>query len=112
MAHWIKHKREALRLSQEDLAARLQVQGFDITRGTVSHWETGRHNPPLDNPEFAKALAAVLRMTTTELFNSAGYNLFDDNLSELARKAAVIVEQMPPEKQSMAIGILEQILNG
>lgn len=110
MTNWIKDRRQQLRISQDDLAARLQTHGIDITRGTISHWEMGRHNPPLDNPLFANALAEALNMSVTEVLMKAGYALSLEGYSDDARQAAAIVNRMPPRRQRLAVGILEKLL--
>jgi transcriptional regulator with XRE-family HTH domain len=109
--HWITKRREQLRINQDELAARLQLAGFDFTRGSISHWENGRHEPPLQNPEFRKALADALKMSVPSLLVAAGYEITARH-SENAMRAADIVDQMPDDKQELALGILEHILRG
>lgn len=107
--NWLKYKREKVGLNQEELAAQLQLVGFEFTRGTISHWETDRHKPPLENPEFRKALAKILKTTPSSLLKIAGYEITTE-FSEVAQHAAEIVDQLTPDKQTLALGILEQIL--
>jgi transcriptional regulator with XRE-family HTH domain len=108
-AIWLKKRREQLGLNQEQLAARLQVAGFDVTRASISHWEVGRHDPPLDNAEFRKALAQALRISASGLLKMAGYEVTTD-MSDNAKQAAEIIDQLPEDQQLLALGILEQIL--
>lgn len=70
---WIRQRREALKLSQDDLAARLQIAGLDVTRAAVSHWENGRYSSPLDTAIAIKALADALEVTIGELLAQIGY---------------------------------------
>lgn len=109
---WIKRKREELHLSQDELAAQLQVEGYDVSRAAVSHWENGKYNPPLDNPEFVRSIARILKMSVNGVLIEAGYPIQLDDFSEAARRAADIVNQLPSTKQSLALGILEQLLTG
>jgi transcriptional regulator with XRE-family HTH domain len=109
-ATWIKDRRKHLRLSQEDVAAQLQLNGFSFTSGAVSHWENGRHAPPLENPDFRQALANVLRLDVRGMLTLAGYELTSQEHTEAGERAAYIVDRLPPDKQELAIGILEQLL--
>lgn len=87
---WIRKRREQLKLSQEELVSRLEIEGEYVSRSTLSHWETGRYNAPLERPEFRAALAKSLRMTEPELLLMAGYKLEVD-YSEKAQRAANII---------------------
>lgn len=107
--NWLKARRRELGLSQEELAARLQVQGIDYTAGAISHWETGRYSIPLEESEFRKALAEALKMSVTAMLIAAGYEV-KQGYSEAAQHAAEIVDQLPPSRQSLAVSILEQLL--
>lgn len=107
---WLRQRREQLRITQDELAARLQVAGFDVTRASISHWEVGRNSPPLENPEFRKALADVLKMSVANLLKSEGFETSVDYSSN-ALYAAEIIDQLPEDKQRLALGILEQFLS-
>lgn len=107
--NWLRQRREQLHLNQEDVAARLQLAGFDIGRGAISHWEVGRTKPPFDDPEFTKALASVLKLSVNSVLKQAGYEIVTD-LSEDARHAAEIVDQLPADRRRIALGLLEQLL--
>lgn len=55
--HRILERRKELRLSQEQLAAKLQLAGLEITQNAVSRIETGlRVVPDFEIPFFADAL--------------------------------------------------------
>lgn len=58
----IRKKREEQKRSQEDLA-----QALNVTRQTVSSWETGRTEPDLDT---LHRIAQVLEVTVEELIYS------------------------------------------
>jgi len=107
--NWLRQRREQLHLNQEEIAARLQLAGFDIGRGAISHWEVGRHKPPFDDPAFTKALAQILKLSINSMLKQAGYEIITD-LSDDARHAAEIVDQLPADRRRLAIGLLEQLL--
>ena len=73
--YWLFHRRKQLKLHQEELAERLRNAGFNVSRATVSSWETGRHSAPLNDPAFTKALAQTLELTVAELLILAGYEI-------------------------------------
>lgn len=53
----IRERRRALRLSQEQLAAKLQLAGLDVTQNTISRIESGlRIVPDFEIPFFAGVL--------------------------------------------------------
>ncbi len=106
---WLRERREQLGLNQGDLAARLQVAGFNVDRSSISHWEIGKHKPPLENPEFRKALAQALRVSIPTLLKMAGYEIAVE-YSDDARLAAEIVDQLSPARKKLAINLLEQLL--
>jgi transcriptional regulator with XRE-family HTH domain len=109
--NWLRDRRDKLHISQETLAARLQEQGFPYSAGTISHWERGRYKPPMNHPEFRQALASVLKMSVPAMLLAAGYEA-TPHYSEDAMHAADIVDQLPDDKRRLALGILEQILEG
>jgi transcriptional regulator with XRE-family HTH domain len=108
--NWLAKRREELRLSQEDVVSRLQLQGLDIARATLSHWETERYSIPLDDPKLRQVLARILRMSIREMLQAAGYEVDDQPSTPAAKRAAFIMDQLPQDKQQLALGILEQFL--
>jgi transcriptional regulator with XRE-family HTH domain len=110
-AKWLRERRKELNISQEELAARLQIEGVDFTAGTISHWENGRYNPPLEDPEFRHALAVSLRLSIRSLLSLAGYEVVEQSRTEAGERAAFIMDQLPPDKQNLALGILEKFLD-
>jgi|SRR6185369_2136749 len=108
-SNWLTTRREKIGLTQEELAAQLQLEGFEITRGAISQWENDRYEPPLKKPEFRRALAKILKTTPSSLLKMAGYETSGE-YSDVAQQAAEIVDQLSPDKQTLALGILEQIL--
>lgn len=109
---WLRNRREQMGItSQGELAARLQLEGFSVSRAAVSAWEIGRNRIPVEDPDFRRALSRILRMTEQEILRAEGYKV-PEKLSEAAEKAASIVDQLPPDKQNLAIRLLEQLLTG
>jgi transcriptional regulator with XRE-family HTH domain len=106
---WLKSLRESAFINQDDLAARLQVEGFDVTRASVSHWETGRHEPPLQDPEFRRALSRALRVNVRTILRLAGYEVDEQQHSVLAERVANLVDQLPTDLQELALRLVEQL---
>lgn len=104
--NWLKQRRNELKLTLDDLAARLQVEGVSISSGAISHWENNRHLPPLDDMEFRQALANALKIDVSTLLKMAGYEVAQKH-TDTGEKAAFLVDKLPPEKQRLALNILE-----
>lgn len=108
---WIRQRREALGMkSQGDLATRLQLEGIDVTRASVSHWENGRHRATFEDPQFIQALSRVLRMPENEILRLAGFDV-NRAYSERAEYAAYMIDQLDEERQSTALKILEVLVS-
>lgn len=106
LAGWMKRRREQLELSQEELTSALQLEGYNVSRSTVSAWENRKFNIPIDDPEFRRAITRALSTTTTELLAAAGLRVDSDEISEAARRAASIVNNLSPANQKIAIELL------
>lgn len=109
-SNWLKARREELDLKQGELVARLQISGIDVSQSTLSNWETGRYQPPLEDPDFRRELAKALRMSVHSLLIAAGYEVRDESHSEAAARAAFIIDQLEPDQQKIALNILEQFI--
>lgn len=107
--NWLKQRREELNLSQRDLAEKLAENGFRITPGTVSHWETGRHRPPFEDKRFQQVLALLLKMKVGEMLNLAGYDVSRSNHSQEAEEAAYIIDSLSPAKKNLAVRLLKEL---
>jgi transcriptional regulator with XRE-family HTH domain len=105
-AHWLWKRREELNLSQEELAARLQIAGFNISRASLSNWENGKANPPLHDPIFRKALADALQVSRRNLLELAGYEVSGTTYSEPAERAADLIETLPPTDQEFVLNFI------
>ncbi len=108
--NWLKQRREEIGiLSQEELAAKLQLQGVNVVRATVSAWENDRNKPPLKDPAFRVALAAVLRLSEPELLRKAGFGI-EIAHTEAGERGANIIDGLPPDQQRLALRLLEQFI--
>lgn len=107
--NWLAKRREDLQLYQADIVALLEDAGIKVSRASVSNWEAGRFNPPLDDPDFRRALANALQMTIPEMLAIAGYEI-NTQYDRESLRAADIVNQLPPESKTLALGLLEQLL--
>lgn len=107
--NWLKERRQVLEISQEELAARLQVMGIEVTNKIISHWENGRTPPPLKDAEFRHALASTLKLSVRDVLRLSGYEVGEVTHSEFGERAASIVDQLPPDKQVLAIRLLETL---
>ncbi len=108
-ADWLRKRRIELDLNQEELAARLQVSGFSASRASISHWENGRHEPPLDDAAFRQSMARALKLSVTEMLEIAGYEVTQPVQSENARRAAAIIERLPEDAQDVALDLLKSL---
>jgi transcriptional regulator with XRE-family HTH domain len=108
---WLSRRRTQIDITQGQLASKLTLSGHETSRTTVTGWEAG--NPiPLADPQFVRALANALRMSALDVLIEAGYPIASDSHTEYGRRAADIVDQLPESKKRLALGILEQILEG
>lgn len=101
-AMWLKKRRVELNLSQDELAKRIQIAGYDIGSSTVSHWENGRYKMPLNEPDAREAIAVALELSVPDMLLMAGYEIAT-NFDESAQRAASIVQNLPPDAQRAAV---------
>lgn len=106
---WLKKRRKQLGLSQEELANRLQLAGYGASRSSVGQWETGHARPQLDNPELVKALSLAVELDINTVLRLSGYNVVT-NHSSTAERIATLVDQLPEEKQQLALALVEQLV--
>ena len=107
--NWFRSYRDRSGLSQEELVARLQLAGIDISRGTLSNWETGRVSIPLGDRDLRWALANVFRLSVPDLLKAAGYEI-ELGGTEWSRRAAWVVDQLPEADRDFALEMLERLL--
>ena len=107
---WLTKRRDEMGLTLDDLARELQLMGFSFSPGAISHWEKGRHKPKLmTDPLFRKALAQILRMDVHTMLRLDGYEVDEEEFSPQAEQAAYLINQMPPDKQELALRLIEQL---
>jgi transcriptional regulator with XRE-family HTH domain len=108
-ADWLRKRRLELDLNQGELAARLESAGFSTVRASISNWENGRHEPPLDDPNFRQAMAKALKLSVTEMLEMAGYEVAMTTQSDEARRAAAIIERLPESARELALDYLKTL---
>jgi len=87
----------------------LSQEGQETSYGRVSHWETGRNKPPLEDIRFRRTLAAILQIDVNDMMKQLGYEVSDADRSPDARKAADIIELLPEEARSLALDYLDML---
>jgi len=108
--NWIKTLRQRAQITQDDLAARLQSAGFNYTRGAINNWESGRNHPPLYDAQFRQAFSEALRVNIRTMLKVAGYEVEQTPYSPYAEQAAVLVDQLPEDKQQLALALIEHLV--
>lgn len=108
--NFIKKRREELDITQNELVARLQAEGIEVTRPTISNWERGEAPVPLHRTDIRRALATALRMSERDLLDEMDYQVDKNAHSSEAERAAYIMDRLPKEKRNLALGILEKFL--
>lgn len=109
MVNWIKALRERSNITQDELAARLEIEGFSVSRSTIAAWESDRHEPPLSNPMFRRALSRATRMNVRTLLKVAGYEVDEITGSLYAERAANLIDLMSEDRKQLALRILEEL---
>lgn len=101
---WFRRRRLDLDYSQAHVARLLELQGYSVSPGTISHWEKGRYNIPLEDINARHAISTVLQIDVAKMLEEAGYGLVQKKVfSEVAQQAATIVDKLPPDAQKVAI---------
>lgn len=106
---YIKQRRERIGINQTELSNRLNDRGFNVTRATIGHWEQGRYNAPMFDPNFVSILAESLETDTLTLLIEAGYDIKIDHSLE-AEFAAGIIERMTPDQRETALNVLRAMV--
>lgn len=110
ITEYLPQRRKELSISQAELATRLSNLGQETSPARVGHWETGRNNPPLNEPLFRQALSIALETDVNTMMNKLGYVVTTSEISEDARRAAAIVDSLPDDAKGLAIDYLEVLL--
>ena len=111
-ANWLRELRSKRNLTQDDLVAQLQLAGFSYTRSSINNWENGYNPAPLKKKEFRVALAKILGVSVRTLLKKAGYEVEVDEHSEIAEQVAIIIDQLPEDKQQLVLRLVEQVAKG
>lgn len=98
MRHWFDRVRDSLRerrITYDQVASRLGV-----TRGAVSHWLNGRHEPGIKQ---LKELAAMMDMTLGEMIGDDAYFV----TSPQEKKIIDSLRDLDPAQRDAAIAMIE-----
>lgn len=109
MGTWIKKRRNELKMTQEEVTARLQLGGLDISRSAFAHWDSGRYKPPLDQPNVRHILADALELDVREMLVLAGYEVTENEEDELVVRATIIMSNLPIELKKHAFEYLKML---
>lgn len=107
MDTWIKARRKELRLTQDEVTARLQLNGLDLSRSTYGHWETGRYNPPIHDNFARQAIANSLELDVREMLLLAGYEVAENEDDEIVVRATIIMSGLPTTLKKHALEYLQ-----
>lgn len=107
--NWLRQRRDELGLTQDEMIARLQVEGVEVSRATLSNWENGVHYPPLKDEKARAGIARALKLSVKELMKRSGYDVTEIH-SSAAERAAHIVDQLDEETQNKVVKMLEALL--
>lgn len=107
IADFMRRRKDELGMSLSDMETQFNLRGYGITRASIGHWILGSRRPPVRDRRFLEVLAEVYKMSVPEIL--AGMGLMDEieGMSPEARRAADIIEHMPPEQRKMALKVLE-----
>lgn len=94
LASRVRELRHQLRLSQDQVAERMQAIGAPVDRSYISHIETGRAKLP--SPEVMRALARALETMPDDLYAAAGVIRLEPG--ERAKILGDLVEDMTDEE--------------
>lgn len=105
----MRDRREELRLTLDDVAARLQLEGVSYTAASVGHWETGRRNPPMHDSQFVEALSKVLKVDVSTVLRLSGFPV-SARYSEMSERIASIAEKLTEPDRRQLLMIAETFL--
>ena len=107
--NWLKQRREELGLTQDEMIARMQVEGVKVSRSALSTWENDVYNPPLQDEQARGGIARALKLSVKEVMKRSGYDVTELH-SSAAERAAHIVDQLDEETQNKVVKMLEALL--
>lgn len=106
---WIRQRRQELSITQEELAARLQVRGQGYTRASVANWEQGRHSPPLDDSLFVQALADALQLDVPTVLHLSGFAVTSKH-NPTSERLAAIADRLSDKHRNWLLKMAEMML--
>ncbi len=110
MTHWLKQRREILKITQDQLAERLCAGGMNITKAAISKWELGKASLPLQTTSNRHLLAHALELTIPELLALDGYEIAPNpNWSHETRLIAALVETLSPEDRETILVMVNHL---
>lgn len=109
ISEFLRARMNALGLSLSDLETRLTLHGYSVQRATIGHWTSGRNKPPLKDREFIDALAESLEMGVNEMLQQMNFIVLADDRSPTTQRIADLVEHLPPEKQDLALRLIQEL---
>lgn len=100
---YLRRRRLAIAVTQEEVARRLTTGGYPISKASITHWEAGRYNPPMDDPQFVLCLIEALEDEPLHFFAETGY--FGEN--EIAK----FLRRVRPEDRDFLRSLLTLLTN-
>jgi transcriptional regulator with XRE-family HTH domain len=94
--HWLAQRRKERKLTQGQLADLLIRLNYPVTQSTISHWEAGRYQVPLNDFDAVYALCEALGLTMQELMSRAG--MMQDAVPMVTEK---ILQEMPVDAREL-----------
>lgn len=107
---FLRARLEQLDLSLSDLEKRLNLKGYKVTKATIGHWVSGRNKPPLKDRQFVEILSLALEMTVSEMMEQMDFIVSPEHRSTAANRVADMVDRLPPDKQDLALRLVEQLM--
>lgn len=89
------------------METQFNLRGYGVTRSSIATWMLGTRKPPIKDRRFLEVLADVYKMSVPELLAGMGLMEEIEGMSPEARRAADIIDQMPPEQRQTALRVLE-----
>lgn len=106
---FLRRRLRVLGISLSELEARLNLYGHKVTKAAIGHWVTGKTKPPLKDREFVEILARALEMSAGEMLEQLGFVGSDEDWSPTVQRIASIVNHLPPDRQQLALKLIEQL---
>lgn len=73
LAEFIRTARARYGLSQDQMAMKIAMSGYEVSGETISRWELTGRIPPLRDPQHAIVLARAYGTTPAQLLKLGGY---------------------------------------